>query len=41
MATWAPIDVNTFNAFLDWLQYGAPKGTTVRTVSDVMTQRSN
>jgi peptidoglycan/xylan/chitin deacetylase (PgdA/CDA1 family) len=32
----APLDVPTFAAFLDWLQRGAPAGTTVQTVREVM-----
>jgi peptidoglycan/xylan/chitin deacetylase (PgdA/CDA1 family) len=30
----APIEERTFSAFLDWLQYGAPDGTTVKTVAE-------
>jgi peptidoglycan/xylan/chitin deacetylase (PgdA/CDA1 family) len=32
----APVDDETFAAFLDWLKHGAPKGTTVRTVKQVL-----
>jgi peptidoglycan/xylan/chitin deacetylase (PgdA/CDA1 family) len=32
----APIEASTFGAFLDWLQHGAPDGTKVRTVRQVM-----
>ncbi len=31
-----PIEESTFAAFLDWLQHGAPDGTRVRTVRQVM-----
>jgi hypothetical protein len=30
----APIEERIFSAFLDWLQYGAPDGTTVKTVAE-------
>jgi len=32
----APIDLETFDAFLDWLQNSAPDGTSVSTVREVM-----
>jgi peptidoglycan/xylan/chitin deacetylase (PgdA/CDA1 family) len=32
----APIDMDTFDAFLDWLQNSAPDGTSVSTVREVM-----
>ncbi len=40
-ASWAPIELDTFNAFLDWLQSagqpgGAPAGTSVQTVRQVL-----
>jgi peptidoglycan/xylan/chitin deacetylase (PgdA/CDA1 family) len=39
--SWAPTEIDTFNAFLDWLQNagqpgGAPAGTVVQTVRQVM-----
>lgn len=42
MGSWAGTDLSTFNALLDWLQNagqagGAPAGTTVKTVRQVMT----
>jgi peptidoglycan/xylan/chitin deacetylase (PgdA/CDA1 family) len=33
----APVDVETFTAFVDWLESDAPDGTSVRTVRQVMT----
>jgi peptidoglycan/xylan/chitin deacetylase (PgdA/CDA1 family) len=36
MAGEAPIDANTFSAFLDWLQHDAPQGTTVKTVAQAL-----
>ncbi|NYJ05835.1 PKD domain-containing protein [Petropleomorpha daqingensis] len=36
MASSKPIDDAVLSQFLDWLQSGAPAGTTVRTVRDVM-----
>jgi peptidoglycan/xylan/chitin deacetylase (PgdA/CDA1 family) len=40
-SSWAPIELDTFNAFLDWLQNagqpgGAPTGTVVQTVRQVI-----
>jgi peptidoglycan/xylan/chitin deacetylase (PgdA/CDA1 family) len=42
LTSWAPVELDTFNAFLDWLQNagqpgGAPAGTSVQTVRDVIT----
>ena len=36
MAGASPIDGSTLGAFLDWLGHGAPSGTVVRTVGEVM-----
>jgi hypothetical protein len=36
MAGESPIEDTTFSAWLDWLQRGAPAGTTVRTVRQVV-----
>ncbi|MDP9328363.1 MAG: chitobiase/beta-hexosaminidase C-terminal domain-containing protein, partial [Actinomycetota bacterium] len=36
MATFRPMELATFNAFLDWLQNGAPAGTKVQTVQRVI-----
>jgi peptidoglycan/xylan/chitin deacetylase (PgdA/CDA1 family) len=36
MSTESPIEESTFTAFLDWLEDGAPDGTAVRTVQQVM-----
>jgi peptidoglycan/xylan/chitin deacetylase (PgdA/CDA1 family) len=36
MSGYQPIDDTVLSAFLDWLQTGAPAGTTVETVRDVM-----
>jgi peptidoglycan/xylan/chitin deacetylase (PgdA/CDA1 family) len=36
MSSQSPIDDHAFRAFLDWLRHGAPSGTVVRTVSEVM-----
>jgi len=36
MSSQSPIDDHTLTAFLDWLQHGAPAGTVVRTVGEVM-----
>jgi hypothetical protein len=36
MSGQAPIDLDTFDAFLDWLQNSGPDGTSVRTVREVM-----
>jgi hypothetical protein len=32
----APIERGAFDSFLGWLQHSAPRGTTVRTVGDVI-----
>jgi peptidoglycan/xylan/chitin deacetylase (PgdA/CDA1 family) len=41
IADWGPVELDTFNAYLDWLQKagqpsGAPAGTVVKTVSQVI-----
>jgi peptidoglycan/xylan/chitin deacetylase (PgdA/CDA1 family) len=36
LADFRPIELDTFNAFLDWLQNSAPPGTSVKTVGQVM-----
>ena len=36
MAGFRPIDALVLSDFLDWIQAGAPAGTTVRTVREVM-----
>ncbi len=40
MASEAPIEADTFSAFLDWLQDDAPDGTTVQTVRQVVEDAS-
>jgi peptidoglycan/xylan/chitin deacetylase (PgdA/CDA1 family) len=41
VSDWGPVELDTFNALLDWLQHagqpgGAPAGTVIKTVSQVM-----